>query len=477
MLKVLVVASEGTPFSKTGGLADVVGSLPKALLDKGVDVRVVMPLYGTIPDSLRENIKHKKSMDVGLGWRSQYCGINECKIDGILYYFIDNEYYFKRDFIYGHHDEAERYGFFCRAVLEMLPEIIFYPDIIHCHDWQSGMVPVLLEAQYRNNVFYKDIKTLFTIHNLKYQGVFPKHLLYELFGLGDEYFTSDKLEFYGQMSFMKGGLVYSNLLTTVSPTYAVEIQGSDYGENFHGLLKARNHELSGILNGIDYGEFNPLSDKYIDAHYDMENLEGKVQNKLKLQRILDLEISPHIPVIGIISRLTGQKGIDLIAHVIDEIMKSGVQLIVLGTGDKEYENLFLSLKEPYKGRVSANITFDNTLAHRIYAGSDMFLMPSLFEPCGLGQIIALKYGTIPIVRETGGLKDTVMSYNEYNMTGNGFSFTNYNAHDMLYTIERALKFYKNKEVWNLIIKNSMSSDFGWEASALKYIELYEILKK
>jgi glycogen/starch synthases, ADP-glucose type len=477
MLKVLMASSEGTPFIKTGGLADVIGSLPKALIKKGVDVRIIMPLYSGIPPKLREKLTFKKNIYVYVGIKREYSGIFECNVDGVTYYFIDNEYYFKRDGLYGFADDGERFAYFDRAVLEALPEIGFCPDIIHCHDWQAGMVPVLLSAQYRENDFYKNIKTLFTIHNLKFQGIFPKCILGDLFGLGDEYFTSDKLEFYGNVSFMKGGLVYSNIVNTVSPTYSYEIQNSYFGERMDGLLRARNHELYGILNGIDYDEYNPENDKCLYSNFNPEKIEGKRENKLKLQEELGLNISPDVPLIGLISRLTPQKGLDLIECVFDEIMSTKAQLVVLGTGDKVYEDLFKFAESRYGGRVSSNIRFDNSLAHRIYGGADMFLMPSQFEPCGLGQIIALRYGTLPIVRETGGLKDTVTPYNEFTGEGNGFSFANYNAHDMLYTIKRAVGLYSDKSIWGSIVENAMACDYSWNTSAQKYIDIYEKLTK
>lgn len=476
MLKVLMVSSECAPFSKTGGLADVAGSLPKALLDHGVDVRVITPLYGSVPQKYKEKFVFKKQIWVNVGWRRQYCGIFEYKLDGVIFYFLDNEYYFKRDKIYGHTDEAEIYSFFCRAALEALGALYFPPHVIHCHDWQTGMIPVLLEAQYRHWDLFKDTKTLFTIHNLKYQGIFPKTILNELLGLGDQYFTPDSLEYNGNISFMKGGLIYSSLLSTVSPSYALEIQTEYYGEGLDGVLRAKKNLLSGILNGIDYDEYNPETDLYIYSTYGIGSLERKIENKLKLQEQLGILVSPDIPLIGIVSRLTPQKGLDLVTCVAQEIISAGAELVVLGTGSPEIENAFVNLAEQYKGRVSANIAFNNELSHKIYAGADLFLMPSLFEPCGLGQMIALRYGTPPIVRETGGLKDTVMPYNELASSGNGFSFTNYNAHDMLFTIKRALSFYKNKPLWNTIVKNAMSCDLSWDSSSLKYITLYESLK-
>lgn len=474
MIKVLMAASEAVPFAKTGGLADVLGSLPVAL-NKEADVRIIMPQYKSIPEKLRERIVHRKYIFVDIGWRHQYCGINEAEYKGIKYYFIDNEYYFGRDGFYGHYDDGERFSFFSRAVLDIIPHIDFVPDILHCHDWQTGMVPVLLETQYRGREPYRNIKTLFTIHNLQYQGIFPKSVLSELLGLGDEYFTPDKLEFYGNANFMKGGLVYSHLLSTVSPTYAQEIQYSFFGEKLDGLLRARKEQLYGVLNGIDYDEYNPSNDTMIFKNYDVSSYHDKASNKSELQKMLNLPEREDVPLIGIISRLVSQKGFDLIECVLEEMLQMDIQLVVLGTGDEKYEWLFKNAHEKYKLRVSANIRFDNTLAHRIYAGGDMFLMPSLFEPCGLGQIIALRYGTIPIVRETGGLYDTVKSYNEFDGTGNGFSFANYNAHDMLYTVRRAVSFYHNKEVWNKLTQRAMNCDYSWDASASKYMEIYRKL--
>lgn len=477
MLKILMAASEGTPFIKTGGLADVVGSLSKALSEKGIDVRVIMPLYGDIRCELKQKLKYRGSIYVYIGMKRVYCGIFECVAGGITYYFMDNEHYFKRSGLYGFWDDGERFSFFDRASLEVLPAVGFCPDIIHCHDWQSGMIPALLEAQYRDRDFYRKIRTLFTIHNLKYQGVFPRSVLNDLLGLGDEYFTSDKLEFYGDTSFLKGGLVYSNLLSTVSPTYAAEIQDPYLGERMDGLLRARKGQLYGILNGIDYREWDPSADGCLEAPYCIRGVGGKMRDKLDLQRRMDLDEGEDIPLIGIISRLTPQKGFDLVERVLDRIIGLGAEIAVLGTGDRKYEDMFRDAQSRYNHRVACRTVFDNSLAHRIYAGADMFLMPSQFEPCGLGQMIALRYGAIPIVRETGGLKDTVVPYNEYTGEGNGFSFTNYNADDMLFTIERAVDFYRNREIWGRIMKKAMSDDFSWRASAQRYTDIYETLAK
>jgi starch synthase len=477
MLNILMATSEASPFAKTGGLADVLGSLPAALNKLGADVRVIMPKYGTIPDILKDKIQHCCYIYVRLGWRNIYCGIEQANYNGITYYFIDNEFYFKREGFYGYSDDGERFAFFSRAVLEALPKISFLPDILHCHDWQTGMIPVLLEAQYRSIEDYRTIKTVFTIHNLKYQGIYGVAEFKDWFGLGEEYFTEDKLEFYGGVSFLKGGLVYAHLLTTVSPTYAEEIKCPYYGERMDGLLRAREKELHGIINGIDNTEFDPKQDSLIYQKYSASVLKDKGLNKIALQKELKLTVGEQIPMIGLISRLVDQKGLDLIACVLEDILREEVQLVILGTGDEKYERLFQEVSLRHPGKVSANIRFDNQLAHKIYAGSELFIMPSLFEPCGLGQIISLRYGTLPIVRETGGLKDTVIAYNEETGEGNGFSFTNYNAHDMLHTIRRALGFNKNKELFERLQKTAMACDYSWERSAAKYISLYRSLKE
>lgn len=476
MLKILMVASEAAPFAKTGGLADVVGSLPSELIKQGADVRVIMPKYGPIPFKLKETITHNCYIYVKLGWRNVYCGIEQAEYNGVIYYFIDNEFYFNRDNLYGYGDDGERYAYFCKAVLEAIPYLSFTPDILHCHDWQAAMVPVLLEAHYRHIDRYKDIKTIFTIHNLRYQGVYGVDQMREWFSLSNDYFTEDKLEFYQAASFMKGGLTYSHLLTTVSNTYAEEIKNSFYGERMEGLLNARSAELYGIVNGIDYEEFNPQKDPLIVKTFTKTKINDKDANKLALQQELNLTVDEKIPMIGLISRLVDQKGLDLIACVFDEILAEEVQFVILGTGDQIYENLFREAMKRYPGKVSANIRFDNVLAHKIYASSDLFLMPSLFEPCGLGQLISLRYGTLPIVRETGGLKDTVIAYNEVTGEGNGFGFSNYNAHEMLHTIRRAIALCRKKTLRNKLRKEAMSCDYSWQNSAVKYLELYHSLK-
>lgn len=476
MLKILMAASEASPFAKTGGLADVLGALPGALNRQGADVRVVMPKYHSIPADLRDRIRHSCHIYVDLGWRHLYCGIEQLEYNGVIYYFIDNEYYFGRAGLYGYEDDCERYGFFCRAVLEALPKLCFIPDILHCHDWQTGMLPVLLKTGY-HNAYYRGIKTVYTIHNLRYQGICGINEMKEWFELQDSCFSSEGLEFYGMGSFMKGGLIYSDIITTVSNTYAQEIKNAFFGEGMEGLLNARRDDLYGIVNGIDYGVFDPASDSLLYRNYTAADLSGKTVNKVRLQRDLNLEVGEEIPMIGIISRLVDQKGLDLIDCVFHELMSEEVQLVILGCGSWKYERLFADAVYRYPGRVSANIRFDDELAHKIYASADFFLMPSLFEPCGLGQLISLRYATLPIVRETGGLKDTVLSYNEETGEGNGFTFTNYNAHDMLYTIRRALSVYQCRPLREELRRRAMACDFSWSSSAEKYIRLYNGIKQ
>ena len=478
-MKILFAASECVPFIKTGGLADVVGALSPVLAQKGVDVRVMVPLYASIPEKWTSQMKSECEFEVELGWRRQYCGVKSLEYQGVTFYFIDNHFYFGRSYIYGlGGDEYERFGFFCRAVIDALPHLGFKPDVVHCHDWQTGMVPALLKIQYAHFPFYQDMKTVYTIHNLQYQGVFPIKAVQDTLGLGDSLFTSDKLECYGCANYMKAGLVYADELTTVSPSYADEIQTAFYGERLDGLLRARKGQLSGILNGIDVDDYDPAKDPMIYANYDPYHLGGKEYCKQELQKELGLNVDPNAPIVGIISRLSNQKGLDLVECVIRELMDTGIQMVVLGMGEAKYTNLFSWAESEYPGRLAARFAMNHQLAHRIYAGADMFLMPSQFEPCGLSQMIALRYGTVPIVRETGGLRDTVLSYNKFTDEGNGFSFFNYNAHDMLHTVRRAVHYYKNnREVWYKLIVRGMTGDYSWYSSATKYMDMYERLAK
>jgi starch synthase len=474
MLKVLFVASECTPFAKTGGLGDVIESLPIALRERKIDARVIIPKYSNIPAEYKKEMVHKKTFTVPVSWRQEYGGLEVLKHEGITYYFLDNEKYFKRDGFYGYFDEAERFAYFCRGVLECLPYLEFKPDILHCHDWHTGVIPLFLKTFYQNQPFYQNIKTVFTIHNLKYQGVFPMEILGDILGLGDSFKGNEGLEFYGKVNFMKAGIVYADKITTVSETYAEEIKTAYFGENLDGILRKHEGKLQGIVNGIDNKKYNPETDPYIYVKY-RSSVIKKQQNKAKLQEDLCLPVK-NVPLLAMVSRLTRQKGLDLLIYVLDELLALDVQLVILGTGEPGYEQALREAAERHSQKMKAYFMFNEEFAHKIYAGADLYLMPSLFEPCGLSQLIALRYGTLPIVRETGGLKDTIISYNEQTGEGNGFSFANFNAHDFLYTIKRALDFYNNrKPIWNRLFKNAFKANFSWTSSAQKYIELYEEL--
>ncbi|MBZ9636672.1 glycogen synthase GlgA [Clostridium sp. FP1] len=475
-MKVLFVASEAYPFIKTGGLGDVSYALPKALRKMGIDARVIIPKYSTIPLSFKNCMENLASFTVPVGWRNQYCGLKYLTYEDIPYYFVDNEYYFERPEIYGCYDDGERYSYFSKAVLEAIKYMgDFVPDIIHCNDWHSGIVPALLKDIYSDDEIYSEIKSVFTIHNLKYQGVFPKEILDELLNLDEGYFSDDALKFYDAISFMKGGIVFADAVTTVSETYAGEIQTPFYGEGLDGLLRSKSEKLYGIVNGIDYELYNPKVDKKIFYNFDSDSLKQKVKNKLKLQNQLCFTVNENIPLVGIVTRLVKQKGLDLIVEKLQELLSLPIQIVLLGNGDGYYEDIFQYYASIYPSRISTNIVFDEVLAKKIYAASDMFLMPSLFEPCGIGQLIALKYGSIPIVRETGGLKDTIIPYNKYTGTGNGFSFENYSSDELMDAITSALNLYKDKDSWNKLVKNAMTSNNSWENSAKNYIDLYSNL--
>ncbi len=476
--KILFVTSEAVPFIKTGGLADVAGTLPKYFDNSKYDVRVILPKYLCMKPEWKDKLTYVTHFYMDLAWRKQYVGILTAEIDGVTFYFIDNEFYFAGDKPYGEiRGDIEKFIYFSRAALSALPVIGFRPDIIHCHDWQTGLVPVYLNDSFQGDLFFCGIRTIMTIHNLKFQGIYGKDVLTDIAGLSDEYFTYDKLESYNAVNLLKGGIVYADRVTTVSNTYAEEIKTPFYGENLDPLLRAKSGVLSGIVNGIDYVEFNPETNKNIEYHFNADNFrDEKVKNKLALQKELGLTEDPNVMMIGIVSRLTDQKGFDLIDYVMDELCQDAVQLVVLGTGESRYEDMFRHYAAKYPGKVSANIYYSEPLSHKIYASCDAFLMPSLFEPCGLSQLMSLRYGTVPIVRETGGLKDTVENYNEDNNTGTGFSFETYNAHHMLDTVRFAEKiFYDRKEAWNQMVERGMRTDFSWNASARKYEALYEEL--
>lgn len=474
-MKVLFAASESFPFLKTGGLGDVAYALPKALRKLGIDARVIIPKYSDIAEKFKYNTHHIASFGVPVGWRSMYGGLEYYEYDGVPFYLIDNDYYFERSGAYGYYDDGERFAYFSRAVLQAITHMgDFNPDVIHCNDWQTAMIPVLLKDHYRDYSNYNHIKTIYTIHNLKYQGVFDPKVLGELLCLNDGYYNENCLKFYDGVSYMKGGLLFADKISTVSNTYAQEIKTPYYGEHLHGIMQMRSNDLWGIVNGIDYDLMNPKTDKDLFYKYDSNSLYNKTKNKTELQKMLNLPCSEETPLIGIVSRLVDQKGFDLISCILEKLLQDGIQLVVLGTGDKKYEDMFKYFAWKYPDKLSANIYFDSSLAQKIYAASDMFLMPSLFEPCGIGQLIALRYGSLPIVRETGGLKDTVRPFNPCSGEGNGFSFTNYNAEDMLYVIRRAEYFYYNeKDNWTKLVKRAMNENNSWDNSAKTYINLYK----
>lgn len=479
MKKVLFVTSEAVPFIKTGGLADVAGSLPRYFDKENYDVRIILPKYVCMDERFKEQLRFATRFYVKLSWRSQYAGVLESKANGITYYFIDNEYYFAGTKPYHNiYEDVEKFAYFSKAVLEALPKIDFHPDIVHCHDWQTGLIPVYLKTEYRKDAFYQNIKTVYTIHNLQYQGRWIMQVVKDITGLPEYLFTADKLESYGEANYLKGGVVYSDIVTTVSRTYAYEITTPSGGEGLDGLMNARRRDLYGIINGIDDTEYDPTQDTYLAFPYGIEDAPQKKQeNKKQLQRYLGFAEDADTMMVGIVSRMSSQKGFDLIESVLDELLAdTRIQIAVLGTGQPEFENIFRHYAWKYEDKLSANIFYSEELAHRIYASCDAFLMPSLFEPCGLSQLISMRYGTVPIVRETGGLKDTVEAYNRYEQTGTGFSFCNYNAKEMLSTLYYALDIYYNhRNDWNAIAARGMRQDFSWGRSAREYEKIYDRL--
>lgn len=471
-MKVLMVSAEVEPFAKTGGLGDVVGSLPKALNKSNVNTRVIMPLYGQISSKYKEKMKYLGYIYVDVGWRHQYCGIYSLRHQYTTYYFVDNEFYFKRDKFYDDLD-LEKFAFLSLAAFEVAKYVRFRPDVIHSHDWHTGVISALLNDHYRHQEFFANTKTVYTIHNLAYQGIFDKNHVLDMLPL-----DSRKYENTSIINMMALGIQYANRVTTVSKTYAKEILTESYGEGLQNLLRHEVNKLSGILNGIDERTYNSATDKLIAYKFKKENfVEGKKANKKALLEELGFNVESSLdkPLIGIISRLASQKGMDLVLEVINEVLDNDVRVVLLGSGDKTLENLFATLSYLRADKFKAVLKFDNALAHRIYASSDLFLMPSAFEPCGLAQMICLQYGTLPLVRSCGGLKDSINAYNEYTNEGNGFSFENYSAEAFYNTIKYALSLYERKDVWNNIIRNGFECDFSWIKSAQDYIELYENL--
>ena len=480
MRRILFAASECVPFIKTGGLADVCGALPKEFDKEEWDIRVVIPNYTCIPENWRNQFEYVTHfyMNCGSYIQNKYVGVLRYKMDGITYYFIDNQEYFNCFLPYGDiRRDVEKFIFFDKAVLSMLPLINFQPQIIHCHDWETGFIPVYLRTEFQGDMFFWGMKSIMTIHNLKFQGIWDVKTVKGLTGLPTDLFVPDKLEFKKDANMLKGGLVYADYITTVSDTYAQEIQTSYYGEGLDGLLSARHMDMQGIVNGIDYGVYNPATDEKIYVNYSADNhRKKKFMNKERLQEELGLAVDKKRFMIGLISRLTDQKGLDLINYVIERIIDDYTQFVVIGTGDPQYENMFRHFAWKYPDKISANICYSDDLAHKLYAAADAFLMPSRFEPCGLTQMISFRYGTIPIVRETGGLKDTVQAYNEYDNVGDGFSFTNYNGEEMLNIINYSKHIYFDKKrQWNQMIDRAMANDYSWNASKFKYEGLYKYL--
>ncbi len=474
-MKILFCSSEAVPYAASGGLGDVAGSLPQALRKRLIGCRVVMPLYDTIKQELKDKMTFITNISVPVAWRRQYCGIFQAKHEGVIYYLIDNQYYFKRDTIYGHYDDAERFTFFARAVLEILPVVDFKPDIIHCNDWQSALTPVFYSTFYSKDPWYQGIKTVFTIHNIQYQGTYGLELVNDVVGLNPE--DTSIYEYDGDVNFMKGAIECSNKVTTVSPSYANEILDPWYSHGLDTILRERQWKLQGILNGIDVINYNPETDKNIVKNYNVKTVKkGKAENKKDLQAALGLPQKEDTPIIGIVTRLVSHKGLDLIKGILDELLyTTDVQIALLGSGDWQYENFFKEMAAKYPDKVGIEIGFVPALARKIYAGADIFLMPSKSEPCGLSQMVALRYGTVPIVRETGGLRDSITDSGDGE--GNGFTFKTYNAHDMLGAIRRSLDAYANKEYWDSLVVRAMECDFSWGKSANEYIKMYkEILK-
>ena len=475
-MQIVFASAECAPFVKTGGLGDVAGSLPAALVRAGAEVIVMVPKYATIKDEYKAQMEHFSDFYVSLGWRNEYCGLEKLEHDGVTYMFIDNERYFARDYPYGFFDDGERFAFFSKAITESLQHLPagFECDILHCNDWQTALAPVFLREFYQGLPLYEGVKTVFSIHNVAFQGQFSDTVMEDILGVAHIPAAATQLRCDAcSINYMLGALHYADAITTVSPTYANEIQTPEFGEGLDGVLRERSYALQGILNGIDVAGFDPATDKRIAANYTVEDRSGKAVCKAKLQEELGLEVRDDRPLMVMVTRLTRQKGMDLVMYALDRILSGGVQVAVLGTGDRDYEDGLRYFQDKYPGTMAARIEFDPALSQRMYAAADMFLMPSKFEPCGLSQIIAMRYGTLPIVRETGGLKDTVQPYNEFTGEGTGFSFTNFNGDEMGDAVFRAARlFWDNRDAWNKLVTQAMSQDFSWTRSADKYLDLY-----
>ena len=472
-MKILYATSEAVPFCKTGGLADVAGSLPPALAEQGTEVAVVMPLYRRIRDKFADQLQFVCYDFVDLGWRHCYCGLFTVEQNGVTWYFMDNEQYFNRPDLYGYDDDAERFGFFSRAIVRMLHHMKFWPDVIHCNDWQTALVPIYLKDDGVREDRFRSIKTVLSVHNIEYQGRYGRDVLENVFGLDSGWANDGTIMMDGDVNLIKGALLCADAINAVSPTYANELKQAYFAHRLEGIMSQCDYKLSGVLNGIDMKLYDPAADQRITANYSIADMSGKAANKAALQHMMGLNEDPNVPILAIVSRLVSHKGLDLICAVLQDMMQLPVQMVVLGKGDARFEQFFAWAAEQYPGRLAVRLDYNEALSMAIYAGADLFLMPSKSEPCGLSQMIAMRYGTVPIVRETGGLKDTVQAYQAWNDSGNGFSFAQYNAHDMLYVIREAVELYKNEpDAFARLRQRAMEGDFSWSRSAKEYMNIY-----
>lgn len=475
-MRTLFVAAECAPFFKTGGLGDIAGALPKALKEKGTEIKVVLPYFTKIADQYKEQIQDLFSYEVNVGWRKQYCGVKYLSLKGIDYYFLDNLYYFDRPDLYGYYDDGERFAFFQLAVIELMEKINFIPDVMHLNDYHTAFIPFLLKEKYRWIQAFDSIHTVLTIHNIEFQGQYDQGVLGDLFGMGNERYEDGTVRFNDCVNFMKAGILYADRVTTVSPSYAEEIKTAEFGAGLDVILRMESGKLSGIVNGIDYEMFDPAKDPALFENYDAKHLAKKIENKVQLQKHLGLPVNADIPLVGIVSRLTYQKGFHLLLEEMENLMQFDVQLVVIGTGDPNFENQFRYFGEQYPEKTSINIAFDLSLAQKVYAGVDMFLMPSAFEPCGLSQMISMRYGTLPIVHEIGGLKDTVEPYNPITNKGTGFGFDNFQPFYLMNVLKQAIELYQNhSEIWQELMQQAMAKDFSWNESSQQYLALYQQL--
>lgn len=472
-MKLLFAAAEATPFFKSGGLADVIGALPQELKAQGIDVRVVLPYHSFMPQAYKDQLVDLTHFQVELGYGHKYAGVKSLQKDNIIYYFIDNQEFFARDSLYGYDDDVDRYSFFSMALIQMLEQINYIPDILHVNDWHTAIVPLLLKEKYHWIAAYSDIKTVLSIHNLKFQGQFGKQTMHDVLGIGGHAFHIHGLEFFGDINFLKAGIYYADRVMTVSPSYAEEIKTEFFGHGLDGVLRDVSYKLSGVLNGLDYEVNNPETDPKIKYPYSVKHIKNKEGNKIFLQEKLGLPVDKDTFVIGMVTRLTEQKGLDLVQYMMNDLMQRPVQFVAIGTGDSVYEDSFKYFNYAYPNQFKGILDFDSQIAQEIYAGSDLFLMPSQFEPCGLSQMIAMRYGSLPLVHEVGGLKDTVQPYNQYETSGNGFSFYGFNAHLLLEKIEEALALYTNQpDLWKKLTIQAMNERFSWESSSKGYLRVY-----